>query len=58
MNTTAAKDHVGEIGHGIRVIKEPDIIVIYESTIFITLQTSSDNLIYFVVLWLNDLPYR
>ena len=58
VNTSASREHVDEIERTIRTVKERNLCIIttmpfkYRHEILIT------NIVYFSVLWLNDLPVK
>ena len=56
VNTTAAREHVGEIERGIRVVKERARAVVSTLPYDLLHKQLVVHLIYFVVTWLNSFP--
>ncbi len=56
INTTAAREHVGEIKRFIRTIKERSCTLVSDLPYNILPHQITIHLVYFAVLWLNSLP--
>jgi hypothetical protein len=56
INTTAAREHVGEIEHFIRTIKECSRALVSDLPYTTLPRQVVIHIIYFAVLWLNSLP--
>jgi hypothetical protein len=56
INTTAAREHIGEIKQFIRTIKEWSRALVLDLPYTTLPQQVIIHLVYFAVLWLNSLP--
>ena len=58
INTTTAREHVGEIKSAIRTVKELSCDVVSYQTYTVLQKSRVIHLVYFAVLWLNNKPNK